>query len=199
MQDRKTTALKFVWCNIVHWITKFFRGELTKIHCWNTTWMKMLWKSPNNNSLLFKTGEWFLKSLFFTVLYRSCFCHKHRWNPCVTFRISPLHQHYINTTITTSVPLDNPQFFINQNKKSTAVNICKVSIYANNSGFVPVCTYVCRSLYAHLYCVSGPALILCPPCFPRVRCTMQWRWITLSVFLQNHWRASCVCNVLCVC
>lgn len=70
------------------------RGELTKIHCWNTTWMKMLLKSANNNSLLFKTGEWFLKSVFFTVLYRSCFCHKHRWNPCVTIRISPLHQHH---------------------------------------------------------------------------------------------------------
>lgn len=94
MQDRKTTPLKFVWCNIIHLITKFFKGELTKIHCWNTTWMKMLLKSANNNSLLFKTGEWFLKSVFFTVLYRSCFCHKHRWNPCVTIRISPLHQHH---------------------------------------------------------------------------------------------------------
>lgn len=94
MQDRKTTPLKSVWCNIIHWITKFFKGELTKIHCWNTTWMKMLLKSANNNSLLFKTGEWFLKSLIFTVLYRSCFCHKHRWNRCVTIRILPLHQHH---------------------------------------------------------------------------------------------------------
>lgn len=61
-----------------------------------------------------------------------------------------------------------------------------------------VLCYVCQ-IVCVCVCISGPLLLLCPACFPRVQCTSQWRWITLSAFLQNRCRVSYVYNLPYMC